>query len=1335
MTQVNSSDILKNYLRRLTNLRGNNRSLLLLRLPAEQLIDLFQFSFLEGKSSFEIIRSMIGGKAQRICPLVDSRMESANTMSRQLKRLHRIERVIFEERGTRDLHIGWPMVRGKFLDGTPARCPLLFLPVALVEESGHWKIELREDAGITFNKSFLLAYSFYNKIKLGDDFIETSFDDFDKDSTVFKTQLYQLLKDKLEINFNSQLFADEVLRFEDFKKEDFERDQPIGELKLFPEAVLGIFPQSGSQLVPDYLQLIEESQFNDFNEFFESKQIEATEQPVNEWVHRVAEEKIYTPFTLDAWQEHAVRLMKDGRSVVVQGPPGTGKSQLIANLMADAIASGKRALLVCQKRVALDVVYERLKKIALADFVGLVHDFRNDRREIFSKIAAQIDRIEDFKARNRSLDAIQLERRFVQVSRGIDQITEELEEYKRALFSEQECGASIKELYLTSDVRKAFINLKQEYQFFDFNVVGDFIKKLKRYCRFAENFERDSYEWKNRKSFSNYGLSDLPLIEETVRDISLTQQKIKTDLANIVGTGINLEECENLLPRQRDAESMLSFLSSDRVYSFFIAMIDEKDDETSLLWLQNMERVSMNCFDGIGVEVSLDNTQIGRCQQALQERIKTRRNLFRYVRWELFSENKIFLKRVLINNGLKYNKHDLYILEQRIDNRLNLEHHLTALKTKLWLQEIPSATSKDELKVWFTDQIKAVRAKLLFSSLRELNKIVRVDKFSRESFQHVIRSIFTIISTIPFHRNDWQKYLSNFQITHLINTPLVESNYIKSLHQDFDKLCEYDKLRESLSSIETDIVNRLADHLQSWNSDQIVSLFDNSIRLAWIEYIENKFPVLRHASTFRIDELQGELIQFVEEKQKLIRDIVLLRARDRTYEHVEYNRLNNRVTYRELYHQVTKRRNIWPVRKVISTFQDELFDLVPCWMASPESVSALFPMKPIFDIVIFDEASQCFAEQGIPAMIRGKQVLVAGDDKQLKPFELYQVRWNEESDHPDIESDSLLNLASRYLPSIYLQGHYRSKSPELIAFSNQHFYEQRLMLLPDRSAVQQHEPFINFIKVDGIWEDQVNLIEAQHVVDQIEQLLAAHPDKDIGVVTFNAPQQSAILDLLDERGLKTPDNFFVKNIENVQGDEKDIIIFSIAYAPDKKGKMSMLFGSLSMAGGENRLNVAVTRAREKIIVVSSIEPGQLRVDEATHDGPKLLKKYLQFAQAVSNKTFALTVPIVNHHAATWFLTKQLTQVDFRNTDVQLQESTLPFADIVVRDKENALGLILTDDSYFYNSLTVKEPFAFTPILLQQKNWPGLRVHTRNQWLDQAVVKHEVEKFIFSTAGK
>jgi hypothetical protein len=1329
---------LKAYLRRLTGLSGTSRSLLVLRLHSEQLMDVQSLSQLKGEPAFDIIKALMAGKDKKICPLLDSRMEAANEASKKLKRLQRFDTFIFDERGANDLHVGWPLVRGKLSDGTLVRAPLLYFPVALAQEQNDWVLKSRKDAGITFNKSFLLAYSFYNQVKLDDILFETDFEDFDADSTVFRTQLYQLLKDRLEINFNPDTFTDQLIPFQEFKKDAFDQQHRNGELKLFPEAVLGIFPQAGSQLVPDYLHLIESNAIPSLEELFAGKNHPDLDtgkyDPVSVNL-AVREEKVYTPFPLDAWQEHAIKSTKLGRSLVVQGPPGTGKSQLICNLIADSIASGKRVLLVCQKRVALDVVYERLQKADLGDFLGLVHDFREDRKMIYQKIARQIDRLDEFKMLNRSIDAIQTERRFVQAGRTIDHLVEELEEFRKALYFDQECGLSVKELYLTSDPTAPTINITQEYQHFQFHMLDDFLRKLTRYVKNTQQVTADQYAWRERKSFAGLTLSDRKTIEKTIVDIPAYQVALATQLERLVGLTLNLEECESLLHRRNEADEMVKLLADELVYTFFLAMADEKDEETSLLWVQNIERLMLNCFDGVGMETSLRNDQIGLCQTALQERMKARKNWYKRYRWELFSEHNFFLKRVMISNNLPYTKAGLRTLETRLDNRLNYQHHLTALRSKQWLIDFPEELNEKSIKRWFEKQKYAVRAKLHFSALREVRPGILPADFLRDEFIRLIWSVFDTLEPLKERKAEWQKSLSNFQIRKLILNPELKEEWINMLKSDFDLLCEYDTLKESLHPHEREVINRLQDACAGWDVDEWKSVFQNSLRLAWIEHIETKYPILRSVSTNRMDEMQTELQQLVEEKRDLSKEILLLRARETICESIEYNRLNNRVTYRELHHQVTKRKKIWPVRKLVSAFTAELFKLIPCWMASPESVSAVFPMEELFDLVIFDEASQCFAERGIPAISRGRQALIAGDEKQLKPFELYQARWEEDSDVLELEVDSLLELAGKYLTTVNLQGHYRSKSLELIDFSNRHFYGGQLQLLPDKKILDNGRTAIEYHKIDGVWENQTNPAEAEKVVECVVTLLQDEPEKEIGVVTFNMPQQMLILDMLEQRaareGKALPSSLFVKNIENVQGDEKDIIIFSIGYAPDDKGKVSMQFGSLNVAGGENRLNVAITRARERIVIIASIWPEDLRLQGIKNEGPKLLREYLSFARDVSSGNFVPAVADAGKQNPAWYLQAHLIACS-RETEhgYVFLPRTLPFADVVLKKADKAEGILLTDDSLYFHSLTAKEAHTYTPYLLKQKHWTYTRVYSRNWWTNREQVDHDIRKLMY-----
>jgi len=1322
-----AKDILRAYLRRLTNLSGNSRSLLLLRLYAEQLMDVHELSHLNGERSFEVIRALIAGKSKKICPLVDSRVEASNEASKKLKKLQRLDRFLFEERGSNDLHVGWPFLRGKFSDGTLVRCPLLYFPVKLTQNGQFWHLEPRKEAGITLNKSFLLAYSFYNKVKPEEDLLDLNFEDFDLDSTVFRTQLYQSIKDKIEINFNPDNFRDELTAFESFKKTDFEQKHSNGSITLYPEAVLGIFPQAGSQLVPDYIHLIENETIEDLEDFFAAKSLsgERRETPA-----RISEEKVFAPFTLDAYQESAIHAIKRGESIVVQGPPGTGKSQLICNLLADAMASGKRALLVCQKRAALDVVYNRLKKLDLGDFLGLVHDFRNDRKNLFDQISRQIEHVEDFKARNRGIDVIQTERRFFQVSRRIDQLAEELEEFRSALFHDRECGVSVKELYLGSDLNAPSINIRQEYQYFAMADHPAFLRKLQSYVTHAARFDLEGYPWNNRKSFASYSVTDEMEIENAVRKVPEWQQKVSEELYRLLGVHMNLEDAESLFVREVDLLGMITVLKDPEAFRYFQAMIAESDDETSLLWLANMERVCMNCFEDESPESTIPSDQLGKIQDILNQRMRAKRSLIRWIRWEFFSDNKFVLKRVLVGNDLAYNKIGLKVLEQRIDSRLNLEHQLTAIKAKHWLIDLPSSYRKDVLQKWFERQKFAIRAKIIFNSAREIKETVHVHKLNQQEFINLILRVIDLVKDTPQKKAAVLKYISPYQFRQLIFDPGLAQEMISTLRRDFDNLCAFDTLKEGFKFFERDTVLKLYDYVQEWNVPRMQSVFQNSIFLAWIDHIETKYPILKNASLLKMEESQKELQQLVAEKRKLSEDILLVRARERVYDSLAYNRLNNQVTYRDLLHQVSKRKKLWPLRKVVETYHEELFQLVPCWMASPEAVSAIFPMTPLFDVVIFDEASQCFSERGVPAMYRGKQIVVAGDSQQLRPNELYQVRFDEDADAPDLEVDSLLELVERYVSTVHLKGHYRSRSLELIDFSNKNFYKGNLQLLPDRKELNQQSPAIEYCKVEGIWENQINRKEAEAVVERVMQLLEDDPGCEIGVVTFNAPQQMLVMDLLDQvLGRELPTNLFVKNIENVQGDEKDVIIFSIGYAPDKKGKMSMQFGSLNTVGGENRLNVAVSRAREKIILITSILPDQLRTSDLQNDGPKLLQQYLRFAQDVSEGRFVPTMSYASRERAGWYLNSRLQYWCEENLDgFTIGNNTLPFSDLSIRDDNHYIGIVLTDDARYKQALSAKEAHAYTPALLAQKNWNYRFVFSRNFWRDQEKVESELRWF-------
>ncbi|MBN1591728.1 MAG: DUF3320 domain-containing protein [Candidatus Coatesbacteria bacterium] len=320
-----------------------------------------------------------------------------------------------------------------------------------------------------------------------------------------------------------------------------------------------------------------------------------------------------------------------------------------------------------------------------------------------------------------------------------------------------------------------------------------------------------------------------------------------------------------------------------------------------------------------------------------------------------------------------------------------------------------------------------------------------------------------------------------------------------------------------------------------------------------------------------------------------------------------------------------------PVRKLLADIPNLLPRLKPCLMMSPISVSSYLPAETVFDLVVFDEASQILPWDATVAIYRGKQVLLAGDNKQLPPSSFFDKGMTEdEGDSDDINVFESILDSCGWLRDRMLRWHYRSKHEALIAFSNRAFYGNKLITFP---SSRQEDPLlgVEFEYVpDGIYDrggSRRNEVEAQRVAEIVIDHLERFPTKKFGVVAFSQAQQEAIKDRLEyvrkdrpelDRLLEESDDrlqgFFVKNLENVQGDERDIMIFSVGYGKDADGRMTQNFGPLNKEGGERRLNVAITRAKEKVIVVSSIRKGDVNCGPKTPRGVLHLHRYLDYAE-------------------------------------------------------------------------------------------------------------------------
>ncbi|MDR2544847.1 MAG: DUF4011 domain-containing protein [Methanobrevibacter sp.] len=334
-----------------------------------------------------------------------------------------------------------------------------------------------------------------------------------------------------------------------------------------------------------------------------------------------------------------------------------------------------------------------------------------------------------------------------------------------------------------------------------------------------------------------------------------------------------------------------------------------------------------------------------------------------------------------------------------------------------------------------------------------------------------------------------------------------------------------------------------------------------------------------------------------------------------------------------LKNEMRKSRRIMPIRKLMSSIPNILLTLKPCLMMSPLSVSIFLEGdKFSFDTVIFDEASQVRSENAIGAIFRGKQVIIVGDSKQLPPTNFFQTTTSH-TDYDDDESyikyyESLLEEAM-FFPSIMLRWHYRSRHEDLIAFSNKEIYNNNLITFPANKEKIPDLGVEYYYVNNGTYDrggTAGNVVEAEKIAELVFEHFKTHPERSLGVIAFGTSQQNAIDTVVRALRLKNQEyedffdenkeeSFFIKNLENVQGDERDTIILSIGYAKSIDGKIRMNFGPISNSGGEKRLNVAITRGKYNVKIVGSLYPSEIVTERITSDGPKLLRKYIEFAMS------------------------------------------------------------------------------------------------------------------------
>jgi len=437
------------------------------------------------------------------------------------------------------------------------------------------------------------------------------------------------------------------------------------------------------------------------------------------------------------------------------------------------------------------------------------------------------------------------------------------------------------------------------------------------------------------------------------------------------------------------------------------------------------------------------------------------------------------------------------------------------------------------------------------------------------------------------------------------------------------------------------------------------------------------------------------------------------------------------------------------IRKLFDTIPGLLTRLAPCMLMSPISVAQYIDLRNFkFDLIIFDEASQMPTCEAVGAIARGKNLIVVGDPKQMPPTSFFTSNNIDEENLAIEDLESILDdCLALTLPSKHLLWHYRSRHESLITFSNSQYYDNTLLTFP---SPDDQTTKVHFVPVKGYYDrskSRQNRSEAKAIIDEIIRRLSdpSLSARSIGVVTFSSVQQILIDDLLNDVFKLRPDlekiatessePIFIKNLENVQGDERDVILFSIGYGPDKDNKVNLNFGPLNREGGWRRLNVAVSRARYEMMVFSTLTADQIDVTRSSSLGVAGLKAFLEFAQrgknhdnrSFGNKTRKLT--FVDHLA---------TQLKAEGFEVATNIGSSIFKiDLGIinpeRPAEYLLG-VLCDGETYKSSKTVKDREIIQIEVLQQLGWKIHKIWSCDWWDNPQKVLEGIKQAIINGAN-
>jgi len=1047
-------------------------------------------------------------------------------------------------------------------------------------------------------------------------------------------------------------------------------------------------------------------------------------------------DSVAIPLGADSSQVKAIRDCAQGLSFVLDGPPGTGKSQTIVNMIANAMYKGKTVLFVAEKMAALNVVKKRLEKLSLGNFILEMHSNKANKKEVLRQIGDSLNcgKIKDpdqfslltaeLTAKKKELNLLIAKLSKKKYAYSLSDCITRYESLKD--FEYPKCNEDNKALTQTQEQRrvieddietlKTLSSSRGEYSDNPFHYFD-----IKDYYPSLEEFiVRDSNDFLS--SFSSLYLS----YQELMKVMSI---KIIPDFASLEGL---YKLCILLTKEKLFFKGILSSEYGENREGNRKLVLVGKDYNDSMKKIRVYFRDDvLNCNSRADI-VLLDPDQ--SFLKKILNHHKVVKELKPYLcskevrlpkKNELLALVKEIKKATFSKQYLKDNDSFLRTLlgeeyEKNTGDFSLISHYLDTID--FLLDNFDKLFDHTDSK-GFTDNVNVV-----------LNFYMNIDTFSNRSYaENFIMDYERSQKAYQILKDKYSFNENKLVITDgFFDTIIYKFSDMKASPLSFKDILTFNSLIDKLSTegVYQPVISMFVkgdfpstDFMEYLN----VTYYSSLIKAYFADSYYHEFNGL--IFTAAINKYKSIIEDY---NALMIKEIAASVTSKYPLANFNYAESTNIFKLQKLVKNGGLRTSI---RNILTEFEDLIRTLCPCFLMSPLSAAQYLSVSSKkFDIVIFDEASQIPTSEAIGAISRGNSLIVAGDPQQMPPTNFFKSTLSNDDDYIDIKDnfddlESLLDdCLALGLKRNRLLWHYRSQHESLIAFSNNYFYDHELYTFPTPDYSSSRLSF-NYIP-DGIFSNGVNMKEADAIVEEVKRRFddpkLCH--KTIGIVTFNIKQQDLIQEKLfyffdNNPDMMTINNensepLFIKNLENVQGDERDIIIFSVGFGFTKNHNFSLNFGPLSLNKGERRLNVAITRARERMLVYSSIHGSDISSERAKNKGAEVLKKFLLYAQygtknlIIENNQQTNIEPGIEKYIA-----KDLKKLGY-DCDIDIGDSKFKI-DLAIKDKEGKyiLGIILDSTTYLSSPMCRDRNYVQIS-MLGRLEWKIIRVYTLDYFNDR-----------------